>query len=164
MKLPAIRVLASPKLSLFTARLNTLKISYGDQCWLWDGELDKRGYGRFYAGKIDGNYRKVFAHRMAYELLIGPIPEDKVIDHLCRNPKCVNPHHMEPVQQKTNWLRGEHHTAIIIRTNTCANGHNLSEFGVTRKNGSRRCRICYNAWMRDYRKRKLPDFTLKLDS
>jgi hypothetical protein len=46
------------------------------------------------------------AHRFAYELLVGPIPEDLELDHLCRVRHCVNPAHLEPVTHLENILRG----------------------------------------------------------
>jgi hypothetical protein len=55
------------------------------------------------------------AHRFAYELLVGPIPEGLVIDHLCRNRRCVNPAHLEPVTAEENWRRGDAPSAISTR-------------------------------------------------
>lgn len=70
-------------------------------CWLWTGSGTPTGYGQ-----IGVNGRKQYVHRYAYELLVGPIPEGLTIDHLCRNPPCVNPSHMEPVTQAENTRRG----------------------------------------------------------
>src|SRR3546814_19356891 len=47
------------------------------------------------------------AHRISYELCVGPIPEGMELDHLCRVRRCVNPAHMEPVTHRENVLRGE---------------------------------------------------------
>ena len=72
-------------------------------CWLWTGTKLPKGYGSFYylAG------RRAYAHRFAYELLVGPIPADRPqIDHLCRVTSCVNPTHLEPVTNRENTLRG----------------------------------------------------------
>jgi len=71
-------------------------------CWLWTGGNDRRGYGRF----SDADQRQVLAHRFAYELLVGPIPEGLDLDHLCRVPACVNPAHLEPVTNAENHRRG----------------------------------------------------------
>lgn len=63
----------------------------GDGCWNWEGNLNKAGYGRF-----SFMNERWLAHRVSYELFVGPIPNE-ALDHLCRNPRCVNPDHLEPV-------------------------------------------------------------------
>lgn len=77
------------------------RITFGD-CWEWSGSVIKStGYGQVWA---DGTNH--LAHRVVYELLIGPIPEGLQLDHLCRNRRCVNPEHLEPVTGKENIRRG----------------------------------------------------------
>lgn len=72
-------------------------------CWLWSGAHGKSGYG-FYRHPVT---RKVGnAHRIVYEMERGPIPEGLDLDHLCRNPACVNPDHLEPVSRSENVNRG----------------------------------------------------------
>lgn len=71
-----------------------------DGCWIWTGARNPQGYGQV---RLDSQ-RKGPAHRAMYELLVGPIPEGLVIDHLCSNPPCVNPDHLEPVTQRVNLL------------------------------------------------------------
>ena len=66
-------------------------------CWTWDGNTNRRGYGTFW----DGN-RKVLAHRWSYEQAVGQIPEGSELDHMCRNPPCVRPDHLEPMTHKRN--------------------------------------------------------------
>ena len=61
-------------------------------CWEWTGYLTHEGYGLYW---LDGDTRGV--HRIAYELLVGPIGDGLQIDHLCRTRNCVNPDHMEPI-------------------------------------------------------------------
>lgn len=73
-------------------------------CWLWNGNIDKNGYGLLHTGGHRG--RKVFAHRASYECFIGSIPHGLVLDHLCKNVSCVNPEHLQPVHQGTNARRG----------------------------------------------------------
>lgn len=70
-------------------------------CWLWTGAANGNGYGAF---RLDG--RNVPVHRMAWELLRGPIAPGQVIDHLCRVKLCVNPLHLEPVPAAVNVRRG----------------------------------------------------------
>ncbi len=107
-------------------------------CWQWTAAKHDAGYGRFrFAGKM------VYAHRWAYETLVGPIPEGLQIDHLCRNPPCVNPSHLEPVTNRENTMRG-----LTPKTH-CPQGHPYSgdNLGITKDKyayqGKRRfCRQC----------------------
>lgn len=116
------------------------KVEKTERCWIWIGAL-RNNYGRF------GLTPKVIvqAHRFAFENLIGPIPEGLHLDHLCRNTRCVNPDHLEPVTSKTNTQRGKAGTKDAIKTH-CPKGHpyegdNL-EFHLSE--GKRRCRTCRN--------------------
>lgn len=72
-----------------------------DGCWPWRGAVRGKGYGSFWDGT-----KSVRAHRFAYETFVGPIPDDRELDHLCRNRLCVNPQHLEPVTRSVNQLRG----------------------------------------------------------
>jgi hypothetical protein len=83
-----------------------LKVDRQDQgeCWRWTGAV-AGGYGRFWIGPGRARGRPVQAHRFAYELLVGPIPDGLTIDHLCLNKLCVNPAHMEPVTGAENSRR-----------------------------------------------------------
>lgn len=120
-----------------------LKVQRGDanSCWEWLGYRSKSGYGAF---SFNGRVGK--AHRYAYELLVGPIPEGLHIDHLCRNPGCVNPAHLEPVTQRVNTLRGENPAAQRARQTLCIRGHPLSPRGT---HPTRRvCRECIRQWAR----------------
>lgn len=58
-------------------------------CWLWDSSLSSRGYG-----VIKRNYKKIKAHRAAYELFVGEIPVGLFVLHKCDVPSCVNPDHL----------------------------------------------------------------------
>ena len=118
-------------------------------CWLWQNASTPPGYGVFYLwGK------QTYAHRASYELHVGPIPEGLVIDHLCRNRRCVNPEHLEPVTQRINLLRGETHTARNAAKTHCDNGHRYTEATTYRyANGTRRCRRCGTEQARDRRER-----------
>ena len=115
------------------------KIQVVGDCWEWTGSTSQ-GYGRF---RADG--RSVFVHRWAYERFRGPIPAGLTIDHLCRNRRCANPDHLEPVTNRENVLRGEGITAQHARKTHCPQGHEYTPENIYswpgRPNG-RLCREC----------------------
>lgn len=106
-------------------------------CWDWQGYVCPAGYGRV---KIDGRAHQ--AHRWTYQQLVGPIPDGLVLDHLCRNRRCCNPDHVEPVTDAENVRRGL--LSYEIRTH-CARGHDVRLEGAyfVARNGRRKCRVCH---------------------
>ena len=116
-----------------------------DDCWTWTAGTSE-GYGQFGLSRRSGSIR---AHRFAYELLIGPVPDGLELDHLCRNRLCVNPAHLEPVSRRENILRGESPTAQHARQTHCKNGHPLSGDNLyLHPKGSRVCLTCKRAYER----------------
>jgi len=77
------------------------KVNITEGCWYWKDHCTEEGYGQFWL-----NGRMVYAHIFLYELLHGPVPDGMELDHLCRNPGCVNPAHLEPVCHQENCRRG----------------------------------------------------------
>lgn len=129
------------------------KVKITPTCWLWTGATDGKGYGSF---QPPGTRTRVKAHRFAYEVLVGPIPDELELDHVrsrgCTNTKCVNPAHLEPVTHAENMRRSLHlptpgrpgPAVAFQRTKTrCPQNHpyDSANTGV-RSNGHRYCREC----------------------
>lgn len=107
-----------------------------DECWEWNGEVARVGYGRFSAGE-----RREYAHRLSYELEVGPIPAGMEIHHRCENPVCINPAHLMAASRREH--KQEH---LAPR---CPHGHDYDGWDFT--NGCRRCLTCH----RDSERRRL---------
>lgn len=75
-------------------------------CWVWMGDMFPNGYGSVGIGSWTGKPRDGLAHKVAYEMLVGPVPPGLELDHLCRVRCCINPAHLEPVTKSVNALRG----------------------------------------------------------
>lgn len=121
-------------------RLNDLSIPEPNSgCRLFTGSLDRHGYGTIsFNGRLKG------AHRVAYILEKGEIPEGLVLDHLCRNTACIEVTHLEAVTFLENVMRGMHPTVVASRAGTCLRGHPVApENRMPVKNRKSRCLICY---------------------
>lgn len=105
------------------------RVSITGDCWLWTG-AKVRGYG-----VISVQKRTKYAHRVVYELEVEQIPEGMDLDHLCRNPLCVNPKHLEPVTRSVNVAR----MLDAQPKDRCRRGHRYSEAGRTKKGSCVEC-------------------------
>lgn len=122
-------------------------------CWLWMSGCSGGGYGQVNDGKKGGRR----AHRVAYELVVGPIPDGLYLDHLCENPRCVNPDHLEPVTPRVNTLRARTSIAAINDSKThCPQGHPYDKDNTRHKpaNGGRVCMTCARERQRKIRAAK----------
>lgn len=118
-----------------------MKVDASGDCWEWTSSRGGEGYGLFRVGGRSGSYRP--AHRVAWEMLVGPIGGGLEIDHLCRNHGCVNPDHLEPVTHAENMRRAPWKAAEFQRAKThCPKGHAYDEENTYINAGKRRCRAC----------------------
>ena len=117
-----------------------------DSCWLWT-----RGKNLGY-GLTTIRYQNLLAHRVAYELLVGQIPDGLQVDHLCRVRACCNPAHLEPVTAAENMRR----SGPYSRKTHCPHGHAYDEQNTYhRADGhGRQCRACVLALQKQTQQEK----------
>jgi hypothetical protein len=111
-----------------------------DGCWEWTGAQNSRGYGSV---GIDGVVRST--HRVAYEMLAGPIPDELTIDHLCHRKTCCNPAHLEVVSISENVRRAWADGLCVAKAqrSQCKRGHEFNaENTYVSPQGERFCRAC----------------------
>lgn len=119
------------------------------QCWNWQGAKINGKYGT-----VGINYRKMLAHRQSYIDFIGDIPPGMHLDHLCGNPGCVNPQHLEPVTQAENNRRAGVAGRMDRKSmqSHCKHGHEYTPNNTRiTKEGWRECRTCFAAKARRIR-------------
>jgi hypothetical protein len=110
----------------------------GNGCWVRRIELNTvTGYSQVRV-RIDGKPSFFYAHRISYTYYKGPIPDGLTIDHLCSNPACIRPSHLEAVTHRVNVLRGRCPAAVNAAKELCELGHELTPVGPNK----RRCMEC----------------------
>lgn len=132
------------------------RVDKADACWIWSGYVNSEGYGRL---KFDGRLR--LAHRVAYALIRGPIPDGLTLDHLCGVKACVNPAHLEPVTAAVNYRRAVD-AGLLARNGDgqrqkthCPKGHPYDAVNTyVTPSGSRDCRTCRAAANARFQKRR----------
>lgn len=125
----------------------------GPGCWEWTGHRTQGGYGV----TRGTSRRRTTAHRVVYEALVGPIPDGYQVDHLCGNPPCVNPAHLEPVTPRENVLRGDTIVAANARKTHCPQGHAYTPDNIYEWKGypgTRQCLTCRRASTAAYNQRR----------
>jgi len=124
-------------------------------CWIWTARVSPAGYGQ-------ASYKRksTFAHRLAWTLFRGPIPEGLCVLHKCDNPPCVNPEHLfigtqiENIRDCVAKGRINREAAGMARAaqqraqQICKHGHSLADAHVYQ--GRRRCRVCQADYCRRY--------------
>ena len=140
-----------PRISL-AQRLLSQVILDPSGCVLFTGVLDKDGYGVIQSGGgVRYGSKQLRAHRVMYELFVGPIPENMTLDHLCRVRNCVAIAHLEPVMKIINIKRG---VPFRRRLTHCQRDHEFTEENTGRHpNGKRFCKTCQYAANNRYRAR-----------
>ncbi len=117
------------------------KVDKSSDCWIWQGSDNGNGYGQ-----ISKNYKKIYVHRLSYEIHKGQIPDKMTVHHLCMNTKCVNPEHLEIVSRAENTLLGYAINAAASSKRAithCPSGHEYNKKNTyVDKRGGRRCRPC----------------------
>lgn len=125
-------------------------------CWEWTSNKAK-GYGMF-SRKRDGKSKNVQTHRYIWEKVNGQIPDGLHVCHICNNPPCVRPDHLEVGTRSHNMryavLYGNNKQS---RKTHCVQGHPFDEtntkWRLSRRTGlpSRQCRACMEGWKKKYR-------------
>lgn len=124
-----------------------------NDCWVWLGAKDKDGYGQISIKKP--RCTTLRAHVVSYEAINGKVPTGLVLDHLCKNPSCINPTHLEPVTNKVNILRGVGRAALNAQKTRCPKGHPYAGGNLyVNPKGQRICRLCNCYAQQRYRQQK----------
>lgn len=116
-----------------------------DECWPWTGYTTSEGYGVMNPGRTGGTSK---AHRVSYEVNIGPVPAGLQIHHTCENPGCVNPAHLKALTP------GEHVRLHAAAITACPKGHEYDSRNTYHYRGRRCCRECNRVASLNYQHRK----------
>lgn len=112
----------------------------GTPCWIWTGGRQQYGHGI-----VRWRGRKERVHRLLWAWSVHPLPrnqKDGELDHLCRNPPCANPLHLEFVSSLENVHRGNTIAGINSRKTHCKRGHLFNEVNTYWWHGTRKCKPC----------------------
>jgi hypothetical protein len=155
-----VRIVGDDKARL----LSKIDISEGlDSCWPFRGAVNSKGYGNFY---LQGKY--LGAHRAAWMVLVGDIPEGLEVDHVCHNrdfscsggPECLHRRcinwekHLRLATHRENDLAGRSFSAINALKTHCPENHAYTSANTYWHGGQRFCRACH---AESERKRRRPN-------
>lgn len=122
-------------------------------CWVFQAIALRKGYANI-SFRVDGKRYQVGAHRASYMIRSGEIPEGLVIDHVCRNRRCINPEHLRAVTSAVNAIENNvGPTAVNARKTHCIRGHELSGDNTYLYRGMRKCRTCLQFISKNRRKK-----------
>jgi hypothetical protein len=134
------------------------KVDRTGDCWLWVAHRNAQGYGQFATGGHHG--AQVSAHRFAWELTNGPVPDGMFVLHHCDNPPCVRPDHLFLGTQRDNvldaWSKGRHRTPTLPhgRADMEAGASLVCHCGKPKGGRAAQCRTCANRDLSHRRWRK----------
>jgi len=90
------------QVSVIDRVMKNVNIDTESKCWNWTGRISGRKHGY---PQISVGGKQTMVHRITYEELVRPLVPGETIDHLCRNPHCINPEHLEPISLRENVKR-----------------------------------------------------------
>ena len=127
------------RLGMMNKFWSKVKVGAPDDCWEWQAAKSHKGYGLYMVA-----YKHWRAHRFAWTITNGKIPENLCVMHKCDNPPCVNPAHLSLGTVKDNNLDRINKNRDHNKNKThCKRGHKYTKNNTYYyKNGARLCKAC----------------------
>lgn len=130
------------------------RIAINGECWEWSGCITTSGYGtiRINNGESSKMYQ---SHRVMYSIFKKDIDDGIVIDHICKNRKCVNPEHLREVTMAFNCTENSDSPHAKHKAKThCVRGHEFSKENTLILKNGRKCKECSRINLKNYRSRQ----------